>query len=66
MIKIPEIEMVDIEKFKTDGKNPNKMEPKQREALKKNFKKFGFIVPIVTNKDYVIADGEHSIEGVKS
>jgi DNA modification methylase len=35
------------------------MEKRQFEALKKNITEFGFLVPIITNKDLVIADGEH-------
>lgn len=53
-ISIPSIELVEVEKLKVDGKNPNKMSERQKEALAKNFKKFGFIVPIITNKDYLI------------
>jgi ParB-like chromosome segregation protein Spo0J len=58
-IKIPKISNFVITELKTDGKNPNKMTEKQKTALKKNIKEFGFIVPIITNEDLVIADGEH-------
>lgn len=58
-IKIPEIEMVPVNDLKIDGKNPNKMTTEQERALDKNIKKFGFIIPIITNKDLLIADGEH-------
>lgn len=57
-MKIPKLEIVDITKLKVDGKNPNVMSKKKREALKKNIEKYGFIVPIITNKDLLIADGE--------
>lgn len=34
------------------------MTPEQHERLKASIKKWGFIVPIITNKDLLIADGE--------
>jgi ParB-like chromosome segregation protein Spo0J len=51
--------MIQVTDLKTDKQNPNIMEKRQFEALKKNITEFGFLVPIVTNKDLVIADGEH-------
>jgi len=57
-IKIPKMEIVPIDSLKVDGKNPNKMSPAKRGALKKNIERFGFIVPIITNKDGLIADGQ--------
>lgn len=62
MIKIPKIEEVEVTELKTDKQNPNVMEKKQIEALKKNITEFGFLVPIITNKDLVIADGEHRLK----
>ncbi len=61
-IKIPPVVLVPIEKLKVDGKNPNRMTPKQKKALKEGIKKFGFIVPIITNKDYLVADGQNRLE----
>jgi hypothetical protein len=52
-------EWLDVGLLKADGKNPNKMSGLQFEALKKNISKYGFIVPIITNQDLLIADGEH-------
>ncbi len=57
-IEIPVVEMVPINDLKIDGKNPNKMTPTQERALDESIKKYGFIVPIITNKDLLIADGE--------
>jgi len=34
-------------------------------ALKESIIKFGFIVPVITNKDLVIADGEHRTKAAK-
>lgn len=57
-MKIPIPKLVDITKLKVDGENPNVMSKKKRTALGKIMKTFGFIVPVITNKDLVIADGE--------
>lgn len=57
-IEIPQQELVPVDQLKSDGQNPNKMKPKQLTALREVIKRFGFIVPIVTNQDLVIADGE--------
>ncbi len=56
---------VSIEDIKLDNNNPNKMTKDQLEALKEGIKKFGFIVPIVTNKDLVVVDGEHRYRAAK-
>jgi ParB-like chromosome segregation protein Spo0J len=57
-IIIPSVEMVLLSDLKVDGQNPNRMTKQQHEALKKSIQKYGFIVPIITNKDLLIADGE--------
>ena len=57
-ISIPKPEVVATSSLKVDGKNPNKMSREQHERLKTSIKKFGFFVPIITNKDLLIADGE--------
>jgi hypothetical protein len=57
-ILIPEPQVVATSALKVDGKNPNKMSREQHDRLKASIKKFGFIVPIITNKDLLIADGE--------
>lgn len=57
-VEIPPAETVDIGLLKVDQQNPNRMTEKQRLALRESIVQFGFIVPIITNKDYLIADGE--------
>jgi ParB/RepB/Spo0J family partition protein len=37
------------------------MGERQFEALKQNIREFGFIVPVVADQNYVIADGEHRL-----
>jgi DNA modification methylase len=64
-VAVPAVELVKVDDIKLDGFNPNKMESKQFTALKENIKKFGFIVPLITNKDLVVADGEHRFLAAK-
>ncbi len=65
-IVIPAAETVKISDVKTDGQNPNKMSKDQLERLKTSIKKWGFIVPIITNKDLLIADGEQRYTAAKA
>jgi len=65
-IVIPAAETVKISDVKTDGQNPNKMSKEQLERLKTSIKKWGFIVPIITNKDLLIADGEQRYTAAKA
>ena len=58
-IKIPVPKRVFLNNLRIDNTNPNVMSEDNFEALKKNIQKFGFIIPIITNEDYVIADGYH-------
>jgi hypothetical protein len=59
-IQIPPPELIETSKLTVHKThlNPNKMTREQLDRLKTSIKKFGFIVPIITNKDLVIADGE--------
>jgi len=57
-VTVPNAETVPTSSLKADGQNPNKMSREQLDRLKTSIKKFGFIVPIITNKDLLIADGE--------
>lgn len=59
-IIIPPPELIETSKLTVHKEhvNPNKMTREQLDRLKTSIKKFGFLVPIITNKDLVIADGE--------
>jgi len=61
-IKIPTVEVVDLNKLKFDGNNPNRMTQTQKDALWANMQKFGVIVPIITNNEYLISDGQNRCE----
>jgi len=58
-INIPKGELIEIGKLKVDEDNPNSMSEEKFNSLKKVIKKYGFIVPIITNNELMIADGFH-------
>jgi len=58
-MKEPELKKIEVSKVKIDLDNPNKMSEETFEALKKTIQKYGYIVPIIVDKDLKIADGEH-------
>ena len=62
---IPATELVDVDKLQIDQNNPNVMGVRQFEALKKSIKRWGFVVPIITNRELLIADGEHRLRAAK-
>ncbi len=64
-IQVPKQELVPIDSLKTDGQNPNKLTIKEMDRLMQSIRKWGFLVPIVTNRDLLIADGEHKWEAAK-
>lgn len=65
-IIIPLPEKVPIDSLKVDGQNPNRMSERTFEELKRQIRKYGFIKPVVTNKDLVIADGEMGWNALKA
>jgi len=65
-VQIPDVEIVNIDDLRSDGQNPNRMTAQQTSSLILNIKRYGFIVPIVTNKDLLIADGEQRWNAAKT
>jgi hypothetical protein len=61
-VTLPEVEYVDPRLLRFDGENPNKMSKSQRAALRKSLVRWGFIIPIITNKDLLVADGQQRAE----
>jgi len=57
---------VSVEALKIDNENPNRLSPRRFEALKKSIQRFGFVVPIITNRDLLVADGEHRLKAAKA
>ncbi|MEJ2242203.1 MAG: GNAT family N-acetyltransferase [Candidatus Bathyarchaeota archaeon] len=62
---MPSAELVNVEKLRVDGQNPNVQSKRQFKALKESIKRYGFVVPIITNKDLLVADGEHRLKAAK-
>lgn len=50
---------IPIKDLKFDKSNPNILTDEQVKALKKSFKEFGYLVPIIVNEKMQIGDGEH-------
>lgn len=65
MIEIPPVELASINELKLDGENPNVMTKEQFDALKENIRRFGFLVPVITNEDGLVADGEHRLKAAR-
>ena len=64
-VEVPQAELIDIDSLQLDGENPNKMKKNQLQALRKAIQRWGFIVPIVTNRDLLVADGEQRLTVAK-
>jgi ParB-like chromosome segregation protein Spo0J len=64
-IEIPMSERARLEDLRFDGCNPNKLSREGMERLKASIRKWGDIVPIVTNKDLLVADGEQRALAMK-
>lgn len=52
----------DLRLLQRDGQNPNKMTDKQKASTWKSLSDFGWIYPIVTNKDGMLTDGEQRVD----
>lgn len=59
----PELEhlLEDLRELTLDGENPNRMTQRQHEAVWKSLTGFGWVQPIITNVDGLVADGEQRI-----
>jgi ParB-like chromosome segregation protein Spo0J len=64
-IQIPMSERVKLADLQFDGCNPNRLSREGMERLKASIRKWGDIVPIVTNKDLLVADGEQRAVAMK-
>jgi ParB-like chromosome segregation protein Spo0J len=64
--EVPLAELVPIDDLKVDGENPNRMSKEQLERLKTSIRKWRFIVPIVANRDLVVADGEQRLAAARA
>ncbi|MGD0495572.1 MAG: ParB N-terminal domain-containing protein [Candidatus Bathyarchaeia archaeon] len=64
-VRVPPAELVSVEMLRVDGENPNRMGSRRFEALKKSIQRYGFVVPVITNRDLLVADGEHRLKAAK-
>jgi ParB-like chromosome segregation protein Spo0J len=64
-IPIPMSERVKISDLKFDEDNPNRMSLMQLERLKASIKRWGDIVPVVTNSELLVADGQQRLTAMK-
>ena len=64
-ISIPMSERVKISELKFDQDNPNRMSIAQLDRLKASIKRWGDIVPVVTNCDLLVADGQQRVTAMK-
>ena len=64
-IPIPISERVKICDLKFDQDNPNLMTLAQLERLKASIKRWGDIVPVVTNSELLVADGQQRVTAMK-
>jgi ParB-like chromosome segregation protein Spo0J len=64
-ILIPMSERVKISDLKFDQDNPNRMSLAQLDRLKASIRRWGDIVPVVTNSELVVADGQQRVTAMK-
>jgi ParB-like chromosome segregation protein Spo0J len=56
-----EIKKVPISLIKFDETNPNVLSDQQMIALKLTMEKYGYLSPVILNKDFTVIDGEHRV-----
>jgi ParB-like chromosome segregation protein Spo0J len=64
-IQIPMSERVKISDLKFDQDNPNRMSRAQLDRLKASIKEWGDIVPVVTNSELLVADGQQRVTAMR-
>jgi ParB-like chromosome segregation protein Spo0J len=64
-IPIPMSEKVKISDLKFDQDNPNRLSLAQLDRLKASIKRWGDIVPVVTNSELLVADGAQRVIAMK-
>lgn len=61
MVEELEVKKIPIELIKFDETNPNELSKDQMESLKLTMEKFGYLAPVILNKDFTVIDGEHRV-----
>mgnify|MGYP000993111003 CR=1 FL=1 len=62
MIQEYEIRKVPLSIIKLDESNPNVMSEEQVKGLKLTMEKYGYLQPVILNKDFTVIDGEHRVK----
>lgn len=57
-----EIKKVPVKIIKFDETNPNEMTDEQYKALKLAMNKFGYLAPVILDKDFTVVDGQHRVK----
>ena len=61
MVEELEVKKIPISLIKFDDTNPNILSKDQMNALKLTMEKFGYLAPVILNKDFTVVDGEHRV-----
>jgi ParB-like chromosome segregation protein Spo0J len=62
---IDKIELIPIEKIMPYHNNPKEHPPEQIKKIASSIKEFGFLVPVIVDKDYGLVAGHGRYEGAK-
>ena len=61
MVEEITIKKIPVKDILFDETNPNELSDEQMEALKETMEKFGYLAPVVLNKNLEVVDGEHRV-----
>jgi DNA modification methylase len=64
-IKEYELKKIPVNRIIYDKENPNKLNKSGMRALKQSIKQFGYLVPVIVDEDYIVADGEHRVQAYR-
>ena len=65
MVNIPKHELVGVNELRLDPYNIKIPDKQKLSALVHSIKKFGFVLPVITNKTLLIADGHQRLEAAR-
>jgi len=60
VVDVP-VQNIIVNDIKFDDTNPNILTPEQMIALKSTMEKYGFLAPVILNKNLEVIDGEHRV-----
>ena len=61
MVEDVPLQNIIVNDIKFDDTNPNILTPEQMIALKSTMEKYGFLAPVILNKNLEVIDGEHRV-----